>query len=339
MTGSLPPDPLALLDPDAARVIHMITLLGRPPIETLPVAAARAAADRAFASFAAPAPAMAEVMELPASPLGPPVALRLYRVTPRGVPGPAVVFFHGGGWVLGSLDTHEPFCRRLAEASAGTVIAAGYRLAPEHPFPAAVEDALAATCFIQRHATRFGLDPRRLFLAGDSAGGTLAAVTAQALRATGLAGQILLYPATDLARRQEEQPANPAHALLSAAAIGWFKRLYLGPSSRPEDLRASPLRHPDLAGLPPALVITVGQDLLCAEATDYVQALRRAGTPVRHHHLSGQIHGFLTMDRVIAAATPCLGEIAAFVAPGGARPELNPGGGAATPPAPRGRCQ
>ena len=302
------------IDPDAARVIQLVTLLGRPPLETLPLAEARLAAARGFAGFAAPPPALAAVEDLPGGPGTAGVPMRLYRARPPGAAAPAIIFFHGGGWVLGSLDTHDPFCRHLAHAIGGSVLAVGYRLAPEHGFPAAVEDAAAATRFVQRHAAAWGLEPSRLFLAGDSAGGTLATVVAQARRGTGLAGQILIYPATDLARPHLAPPDRPGHVLLGPATIAWFKRLYLGTPSRALDPRASPLRQPDLAGLPPAFIVTAGQDLLCPEAEAYAEALRRAGTRVRHLHYPGQVHGFLTMDRVIGAATECLGQIAAFVA-------------------------
>jgi acetyl esterase len=307
------------LDPDAARVIELIAMLGRPPIETLAIAEARDMACRAFATFSSPPPEIPGSQNLTAAaPDGHIIPLRLYRGSHGPEPRPALVFLHGGGWILGDLETHDPLCRQIAKESGATVIAVQYRLAPEHRFPAAVEDALAATQSVLARAPELGIDPGRVAVGGDSAGANLAAVVAIALRdASGLpplAAQILVYPATDLGLRHDSYRRNGTGYLLTTSAVRWYRDNYLGDPQRHEDWRASPLSAETHAGLPPAFILTAGYDVLCDEGIAYAQALRRAGTRVVHEHLPGQVHGFLTMGRLIASAGPAVGRLSAFLA-------------------------
>jgi acetyl esterase len=306
------------LDPDAARVIELIAMLGRPPIETLAIDEARETACRAFATFSSPSPEIPGSQNLTATaPDGHTSPLRLYRGGAGPAPQPALVFLHGGGWILGDLETHDPLCRQIAKESGATVIAVQYRLAPEHRFPAAVEDALAATRSVLARARELGIDPARVAVGGDSAGGNLAAVVALALRGVSgpspLAAQILVYPATDLALRHDSYRRNGAGYLLTTSAVRWYRDNYLGNPPRHEDWRASPLSAQTHAGLPPAFIVTAGYDVLCDEGIAYAEALQRAGTRVVHEHLPGQVHGFLTMGRLIAAAGPAISRVSAFL--------------------------
>jgi acetyl esterase len=239
-----------------------------------------------------------------AGPAGP-IPLRLYRgqgVAKDG-PQPALVFFHGGGWVIGDLESHDQVCRALANATPCIVVSVDYRLAPEHKFPAAAEDAIAATQWIATNAARLGIDAGRLGVGGDSAGGNLAAVVALGARdrdGPRLAFQLLVYPAADM---RMDWPSAERHAQqlpLTRAAMDWFIAHYLRSAADEADWRASPLRASSLKGLPPALIVTAGFDPLCDEGEAYAKALRAAGVPVVHQLFEGQIHGFLTMGRVVA---------------------------------------
>jgi acetyl esterase len=221
-------------------------------------------------------------------------AARVY--TPRGAPrpSPGLVWFHGGGFVFGSVASHDAVCRALASLSRAVVVSVDYRLAPEYPFPAGPEDAVATTRAVLARAADFGIDPRAVAVGGDSAGGNLSAVVAQTLRRDALrpAFQLLVYPATDCRR------GAPSHAqfregfLLTEAAIDWFMGCY-----RPviDDPRASPLLAPDVAGVAPALVITAGFDPLRDEGTAYAEKMKDAGTVVESWCCEGMLHGFFSM--------------------------------------------
>ncbi|MBX6372683.1 MAG: alpha/beta hydrolase [Acetobacteraceae bacterium] len=302
------------LDPDAAQVLELIRTAGRPPVEALSPDEARAS-YRAAREAVTPEPvAVAEVRDLAAEgPYGS-IPLRLYR--PHGVAGtgggvPALVYFHGGGWVLGDLDSHDGVCRHLADRSGCVVIAVDYRLAPEHKFPAAVEDAFAATRWVAAHAQALGLDAARLAVAGDSAGGNLAAVVCLLARDAAEGGpriafQMLLYPATDFAMDTPSHRRFAEGHLLTRASMRWFRDHYLRTPADQEDWRASPLRAPSLAGLPPAYVLTASHDPLRDEGEHYAQRLIETGVPVTVWRVPGQIHGFLPMGRLIAASSRVL---------------------------------
>ena len=227
---------------------------------------------------------------------------------------PALVYFHGGGWVVGDLDTHDVVCRQIAMEAHAVVIAVDYRLAPEHPFPAAVEDAWSATTWIAAHAAELGIDAKRLAVGGDSAGGGLAAVVALMARDSSklrLTLQVLVYPVTDL-RAESASYSNYAEGyFLTRAAMQWYIAQYAPTPQAIEDWRASPLRAPWVHGVAPALIIAAELDPLFDEGEAYARRLQGARVPVEYHRLDGMIHGFLTMGGRIDAANQAVATIAA----------------------------
>jgi acetyl esterase len=295
------------LNAQARQVCDLIVASGRPPIETLTPKEARAAYLASRRVLQPDPEEVAEVRDLVAAGPGGPIPLRLYRSkgSSGARPSPTLVFFHGGGWVIGDLESHDQVCRALANAARLAVVAVDYRLAPEHKFPAAVEDAVAATQWVADNAPRFGLDRDRLVVAGDSAGGNLAAVVALTARDAGgprLSAQLLIYPGTDMAMDRPSHERHAAQLPLTRSAMRWFVAHYLNNARDKEDWRASPLKAARFGGLPPALVITAGYDPLCDEGDAYAEALKGAGTRVIHQRFAGQIHGFLSMGRMIEDA-------------------------------------
>jgi acetyl esterase len=228
---------------------------------------------------------------------------------------PVVIWFHGGGWVVGTLDSHDPVCRALANRTPCVVVAVDYRLAPEAPFPAAVEDSWAATQWVVQEALKLGGDTSRIVVAGDSAGGNLAAAVALRARDSGLelALQVLVYPVTDSDLDSESYLRLATGLNLTRAKMEWYWQQYLGGAdgSHPE---ASPLRAPDLAGVAPALVQTAEHDPLLSEGEAYAARLGEAGVPVTLTRYDGMIHGFIRMPALVAEADFSLAEIASAVA-------------------------
>jgi acetyl esterase len=305
------------LDRDAERVLEMVRLSGRPPYETLSAPEARELFLAAREVLAPDPPPVAEIRELSAPrPTGATIPLRLYRgaLTSRGEILPALVYFHGGGWVIGDLDTHDSLCRHLANAARCIVVAVDYRLAPEHKFPAAVEDCFDAASWIAREAAALGIDRERLAVGGDSAGGNLAAVVSLIARDRGapkLRCQALLYPAVECGMTHASYDRFAEGYLLTRPTMKWFYEQYLREPADVDDWRASPLRATDLSGVAPALVLTAGNDVLCDEGQAYARRLQEAGVAVQSRRFPDQIHGFLTMGKIIEAAQPALEEIAA----------------------------
>lgn len=299
------------LHPDAATLLDLIRATGRPPFETLSVAEARQAYAASRAVLQPPPDEVAEARDLTIPGPGGPLALRLYRGagTSDAAALPALLYLHGGGWVLGDLDSHDGVCRRLANLAACRVVAVDYRLAPEHRFPAAIDDAAAALAWVAANAAALGVDPARLAVGGDSAGGNLAAVLALMGRdgaAPVSACQLLLYPVVDLAMDTASYARITTGVPLTAATMRWFADHYAPEPAQRLDWRASPLRAGRLGGTPPALVLTVAHDPLVDEGRAYAGRLEAEGVRVAALHLSDQIHGMLTMGRVIAAADPAL---------------------------------
>ena len=304
------------LDPGAQRVLDLIKEAGRPPYETLDPETARELYRAGRFVLQPDPPSVAITRDLLAPGPGGPIKLRLYRAsgTRPEEKLPAFVYLHGGGWVMGDLDTHDGVCRALANAARCAVIAVDYRLAPEHKFPAAVEDAFAAAQWISSNAGALAVDPARLAIAGDSAGATLAAAVCLMARDAGgplLHLQCLLYPATDMAMTRASHRAFTTGLPLVHSTMVWFRDLYLRDAADRSDWRASPLRAADLQGLPPALVFTAGHDPLRDEGDAYARRLEEAGVAVTHRCFADQIHGFLTMGRFIAASHQAIGELAA----------------------------
>jgi acetyl esterase len=228
-----------------------------------------------------------------------------------------LVYYHGGGWTIGDLDTHDVLCRQLANSSGCAVVSVDYRMGPEHRFPAGSDDCVAATYWVRRNAESLGLDASRLAVGGDSAGGNLAAVVAIAARDAGdlpIAFQLLIYPATDQRWGHASHKSNGKGYLLESETIRYYHDNYYGDTSNDLDWRASPLLHSDLAGLPPALVLTAGFDPLRDEGLDYANALVVAGNRTTYVCFERQIHGFITMGKLLDEANTAVAMCAAELA-------------------------
>lgn len=299
------------LHPDALGLLEIIRAAGRPPFEELTPAEARRAYAAGRVVLQAPPQPTASVQDLTIPGPGGELRLRVYRGhgTEAADALPCLLFLHGGGWVVGDLESHDALARELANASACCTVAVDYRLAPEHPFPAAVEDAAAALSWVAGHAAELHINPARIAVGGDSAGGNLAATLALMGRDGAVPAtmfQLLLYPALDLAMTSESYATITQGVPLTAASMRYFIDHYLPDPAMRWDWRASPLRAPSLAGTPPAFVLTVGHDPLCAEGRAYAERLEAEGVRVTALHLSDHVHGLLTMSGVIGAANPVL---------------------------------
>ncbi len=307
------------LDPDAAAIYQAFQDAGRPAYETLPPSEAREyyRAARPIVNPDPPELASSAALSI-AAPHGT-IPARIYTPkTLRRTNGlaPCLVFFHGGGWVIGDLDTHEVVCQKLAHEGESIVISVDYRLAPEHKFPAAADDAIHATKWVADNARQLGIDAAHLLVGGDSAGGNLAAVVALAARDGGgpqLAGQVLVYPATDFAMTHPSHSEPETSILLTHSVIKWFCNHYLNSAADIDHWKASPARSKTLAGLPPAYVLTAGADPLRDEGAEYAARLTEAGVPVTYRHFPGQFHGFFTMGKLLNQANVAVSEIAGWM--------------------------
>jgi acetyl esterase len=284
-----------VLDPGAQLLLRLLRLSPRASFEELPPAEAREEIRREAASVTRAPIAVASVAEesLP----GPAGALGTRLYVPFGVPDPSplLVYLHGGGWVVGDLDTHDQPCRFIAREAGLRVLSIDYRRAPEHPFPAAVEDAVAAVRFAIAEAPRLGADPDRVAVGGDSAGGNLAAVAARML-AQGdgplPAFQLLIYPVTDLSHKRRSYELFREGFFLTERQMDWYRGNYLADPQAALDPRASPLLADDLGGLPPAHVAIAGFDVLRDEGDEYAARLRDAGVPLSVTRHTSLVHGF-----------------------------------------------
>ncbi len=231
------------------------------------------------------------------------IPVRVYVPTSEPGPRPVLVYFHGGGWVIGDLDTHDTTVRAVAEASGATVVSVAYRLAPEDPFPAAIDDCLAAVRWVVDNAADLGVDPSRLALGGDSAGGNLSAIAAAELTAAGVGVrfQLLVYPVTDGTMAHPSVDENAEGYFLTKDTMDWFWEQYVGVDGDRTARRVSPMHLPDeaLPGLPPALVITAEYDPLRDEGEAYAARLEAAGVDVTAHRYDGVIHGFFSMRDLV----------------------------------------
>ncbi len=307
------------LDPDAAAVFKAFQEAGRPPYETVSPAEARELylKGRVVTNPEPPQLELVQPLTIP-SPAGS-IPARIYtplKLRKANDLAPCLVFFHGGGWVIGDLDSHDVVCRKLADEGQLIVIAVDYRLAPEHKFPAAGDDAIAATKWIADHARQLGVDASRLTVGGDSAGGNLAAVVAISARdgnGPAIAGQVLIYPATDFAMTHPSHSEPETSLLLTHSVIKWFRDHYLNGAADVGDWRASPARANTLIGLPPAYVLTAGADPLRDEGDEYAGRLKEAGVAVTHRTFPGQFHGFFTMGKLLQQANVAASEIGAWL--------------------------
>jgi len=297
-----------MLDPQARALIDLMIERRVPPVHTLTPAEARRL-YRERRTFTQPEPPpLPVVRELTMPGPGGPLPLRLFRPpADKAVAGalpPLLVYFHGGGWTIGDIDTHDVLCRQLAVEAGCAVLSVDYRLAPEHPFPAAVDDCIAATRWARSQAAALGIDAQRIAVGGDSAGGNLAAVVALAERDAGaaIAAQLLIYPATDMRAVAPSHQANAQGYLLTADSIAYYRGNYTPEAAMWNDWRASPLLAKDRARLPPALVLTAGFDPLRDEGRQYADALSAAGNRVQYVCFERQVHGFITMGRIIDEA-------------------------------------
>lgn len=295
-----------MLDPQARALIDLMIERGVPPTHTLTPAQARSFyRDRRGFTQPEPPP-MAEVQDLMAGS----VPVRLYRPTATQTPQPVLVYLHGGGWTIGDLDTHDVLCRQLARDGACAVVSVDYRMGPEQRFPAAVEDCVEAFAWVQAQAQALHLDASRMAVGGDSAGGNLAAALCLVQREAGRpmpAFQLLIYPATDMRAVAPSHTTNGQGYMLTNDSIHWYRGNYIGDQADWSDWRASPLLARSHAGLPPALVLTAGFDPLRDEGLQYANALSAAGVPTQYVCFERQIHGFITMGRVIEEAHTAVG--------------------------------
>jgi acetyl esterase len=329
-----------MLHPQASALLDLMVERSIPPVHTLPPQEARRLyRERRYFTQPAP-PEVGSVRE--ASAPGPhgPIPLRAYRPlgTDAATALPALVYFHGGGWTIGDLDTHDTLCRQLANAAGCAVVSVDYRMGPEHRFPAAVDDCVAAFRWVHRAASSLAIDASRLAVGGDSAGGNLAAVVAIVARDDGgppVAFQLLIYPATDMRLVAPSHRTNGHGYLLTNDSLTYYRAHYIDDPSRYEDWRASPLLHPDLSRLPPSLVLTAGYDPLRDEGMQYAQRLSEAGSQASYVCFERQIHGFVTMGKVIDEANTAVALAAAALRLGllGTR-GLSAAPPAATPAAP-----
>lgn len=306
------------IDPGAQQVIDLIKAAGRPPYETVGHMEARRLYLEARRVLQPEPMPIAEMRDLTAPGPAGPIAIRLYRArtAKEGEAQPALIYFHGGGWVIGNLDSHDGVCRGLANGADCTVLSVDYRLAPEHKFPAAIDDAVAATGWIAANATSLGIDAKRLAVGGDSAGGNLSAVVALDARDKGapkLRFQLLIYPACDMAMTHPSIAERAGQLPLTRATLKWFIDLYLRDTADVGDWRASPLKAKSLANVPPAYVLTAGCDPLRDEGEAFAAALKAAGVPVEAKRFDGQIHGFMTMGKFIPDAAKAMREMSAVL--------------------------
>jgi acetyl esterase len=313
-----------MLDAEAAFVLDLMAKAvagGRPLLHTLSAAEARALADKMSADGEADPPDVAQVTDgVLTGPRGPIGFRRYWPAKVDENPIPTLVYYHGGGFVIGNLETHDSTCRRLANKSRCQVIAIDYRMAPEHPFPAPVEDSLAAFRHIRDNALVFDTMPDRIAVGGDSAGGNLSAVVCQQVKAAGEqlpVFQMLIYPATDSTTETESRRTLSEGYFLTKDLMDWFWKHYVPAGLDQSDLRLSPLLAKDFSGLPPAYVLTAGYDPLKDEGHAYAEKLRRAGVKVTYSNFPGTLHGFFSMTRFLkqglVANDEAAGVLAAFL--------------------------
>ncbi len=291
---------LSALDPEARHVLELGRQAEAPPFEAGTPEQARRAYNEGFPTLQGEREPVASISERIVAGPGRPLTLRIYRG--QGAPAteaPALLYLHGGGWVIGNLDSHDEICRWLANEAGAVVISVDYRLAPEHKFPAAIEDCRATLAFMQSAADELGIDAGHIAVAGDSAGGNLATVLCLLARGDRiqLTAQLLFYPNTDAAQTADSYRRFAEGFGLTASTMAWFRDHYIRDAADIGDWRASPLKAESLAGAPPAFIAIAGHDILADEGEAYARRLQEEGVPVVLRHWRGQIHGFVSMGR------------------------------------------
>jgi acetyl esterase len=293
------------LDRESEALVYWASSSSTTPLWSLSPDAAREEYRRGLAKTEIRPPKIGGISDLKLAGDAGPTLRKYLPADVSAAPQPAILFVHGGGCVLGDLETHDILCRTLCHDTRATVFSLDYRLAPEHPFPAAVDDTVEALLRLSHEGPSFDIDPSRIALVGDSAGGGLAAVALHETKgqlAASARGQVLIYPALDLRGRLPSRKELAEHFPIPRDMIEWFFNHYFGPAWPIADPRAIPMLYEDDTGLPPALIITAGHDPLRDEAYEYAERLRAAGIPVDYECCQGTIHGFMNMGRVLRHA-------------------------------------
>lgn len=300
------------LDPGAARVLALGRASGDLPFELGTPEEARAAYDAGCPTLQGAREPVASVQDRTIAGSHGPIPLRIYRgMDAPEVEASALLYIHGGGWVIGTLESHDEICRWFANIGACVVICPDYRLAPEHKFPASIDDCVSALAYMADQATALGIDPDRIAVAGDSAGGNLAAVLSLLSRdgaAPSISAQLLFYPNTDARQTADSYVRFSEGYGLTASTMRWFRDHYIRDAADIHDWRVSPLLVESLADLPPAFVAIAGYDILADESEAYASRLAGAGVPVVVKHWHDQIHGFVSMGRHVPAARQAVEE-------------------------------
>lgn len=304
------------LDPSADALIAELRAAKNVPVDQLPAVEGRLTTTMRRGSLRPPTPPLGAVEDHVVATEEARIPVRIYRPLGAAAAVPLLVYFHGGGWVIGDIDSHDAVCRILAASSGMAVASVNYRKAPEFRFPAAPVDAIDATRWLHRQSERLGFDAGRIALAGDSAGGNLATVVALAMHDEGpvpIAAQALIYPAVDMGMTYPSHEDIDTSVYLTHAMMRWFRDTYIARDTDVDDWRASPLRAASLAGLPPAYVLITRADPLYDECVAFAERLAAEGVAVRRRDFDGQFHGFITMGARIPEALTALEEIAAWL--------------------------
>jgi acetyl esterase len=316
------------VDPQVQAVVDQMA--GAPGLTEMPLDAARSMIAGMNAAAGEPEPVHSVEDRVIPGPESNPIPLRVYRTSDDDAL-PVVVFVHGGGFTMGDLDSHDSLCRALANASECVLVAVDYRLAPEHRFPAGIDDTYAATCWVHEHAAELGGDPARLAIGGDSGGGTFATTICGMARERGgppIGFQFLINPGgMDFDYTRPSCIENSSGYFISLDDVRWIESQYFAsPDDKERDWRAAPGLAPDLSGLPPAIVLTAEYDPVRDQGRAYVERLRDAGVPVQHTEYPGVLHGWVNMFGVIDAGRKGLDETANAIRTALARPAVNPAG-------------
>jgi acetyl esterase len=309
-----------MLDTEARALLDIMEKAaqdGRPRLETLPHAVGRKAVDKMSEDSEADPMPVGKIADGGFAGPGGDIHFRRYRpIGAAAGPLPTLIYYHGGGFVIGNIETHDSTCRRLSNKSRCQVISIDYRLSPEHPFPAPIDDGVAAFRHIRDNADSFSVDAKRIAVGGDSAGGAIAAVVCQAVRAIGEPGpafQMLIYPATDSSKESASRIKFAEGYFLTRSLMDWFWKAYVPAGTDLADLRLSPLLAKDMAGLPPAFVLTAGYDPLRDEGRAYADRLIDAGIKTAYVNYPGTIHGFFSLTRFLGQGLKANDEAAAVL--------------------------